>query len=516
MKAADLPTYYNICEILEHNLEHRGDKIALLSENGSFTFREVSEQVNRVGNALIRSGVQFGECVAILCPDRPEWVSVFFATAKIGGVALGLNTLLKTDEYDYILKDARVKVLVVHDSLKPLVEPIIKKHDTLIKVITVTDNKSIKCTTFTDWIDGEKSELDSATTHREDFCSLHYSSGTTGVPKGVLHMHKDYPLIALLSGVDLFGIAENDRTFSVAKLFFVYGIGGNLIFPWYVGASCVLYAGPPRQAAAVLKAISTFKPTVFVSVPTIYSAILSLPNFYKRFDIGSLRMCISAGEPLPLQTWNTWRDATEIEILDTIGCTETYHTFMANRPGEVRPGSSGKPIRGYDVRLVDDEGKDVQAGMVGNLMVRGESTALFYLHQSEKTRHSFRGEWLFTGDQYLQDKDGYYWHKGRVDDMLKVGGLWVSPMEIEEVLSGHDSVADCAVVGHYDNAGLLKPKAFVCLRNGVEPSDELFEQLVKLCAKTLDAHKRPRWLEFNNDLPRTSTGKLQRFKLREQ
>ena len=227
-------------------------------------------------------------------------------------------------------------------------------------------------------------------------------------------------------------------------------------------------------------------------------------------------MCISAGEPLPLQTWNTWRDTTEIEILDTIGCTETYHTFMANRPGEVRPGSSGKPIRGYDVRLVDDEGKDVQAGMIGNLMVRGESTALFYLHQSEKTRHSFRGEWLFTGDQYLQDKDGYYWHKGRVDDMLKVGGLWVSPMEIEEVLSGHDSVADCAVVGHYDNAGLLKPKAFVCLRNGVKPSDELFEQLVKLCAKTLDAHKRPRWLEFNNDLPRTSTGKLQRFKLREQ
>jgi acyl-coenzyme A synthetase/AMP-(fatty) acid ligase len=329
-------------------------------------------------------------------------------------------------------------------------------------------------------------------------------------------MHKDYPLIAQLSGVDLFGIAENDRTFSVAKLFFVYGIGGNLIFPWYVGASCVLYAGPPRQAAAVLKTITTFKPTVFVSVPTIYSAILSLPNFYKRYDIKSLRMCISAGEPLPLQTWNSWRDTTEIEILDTIGCTETYHTFMANRPGEIRPGSSGKPIRGYDVRLVDNEGKDVQAGMIGNLMVRGESTALFYLHQSEKTRHSFQGEWLFTGDQYLQDKDGYYWHKGRVDDMLKVGGLWVSPMEIEEVLSAHDSVADCAVVGHYDNAGLLKPKAFVCLRNGVEPSDELFEQLVKLCAKTLDAHKRPRWLEFNNDLPRTSTGKLQRFKLREQ
>ena len=516
MKAADLPTYYNICDILEHNIEPRGDKTALLSEQGCLTFREVSEQVNKVGNALIRSGVKFGECVAILCPDRPEWVSVFFATAKIGGIALGLNTLLKTDEYDHILKDARVKILVVHDSLLALVEPVIKKQDTLVEVIIVTDSKSTNYTTFAEWIESENSELDPATTHREDFCSLHYSSGTTGMPKGVLHMHKDYPLIAQLSGVDLFGISENDRTFSVAKLFFVYGIGGNLIFPWYVGASCVLYAGPTRQAPAVLKTIATFKPSIFVSVPTIYSAILSLPDFNERYDISSLRICMSAGEPLPAQTWNTWKDATGVEILDTIGCTETYHTFMANRPGEVRPGSSGKPIRGYDVKLVDDEGQDVDAGTVGNLMVRGESTALFYLHQSEKTRHSFRGEWLFTGDQYLQDTDGYYWHQGRVDDMLKVGGLWVSPMEIEEVLSMHDSVAECAVVGHYDGAGLLKPKAFVCLRNEFEPSDELFGQLLKLCAKNLEANKRPRWLVFINDLPRTSTGKLQRFKLREQ
>ena len=516
MKAADLPTYYNICDILEHNIEPRGDKTALLSEQGCLTFREVSEQVNKVGNALIRSGVKFGECVAILCPDRPEWVSVFFATAKIGGIALGLNTLLKIDEYDHILKDARVKILVVHDSLLALVEPIIKKQDTLVEVIIVTDGKSTNYTTFAEWIESENSELDPATTHREDFCSLHYSSGTTGMPKGVLHMHKDYPLIAQLSGVDLFGISENDRTFSVAKLFFVYGIGGNLIFPWYVGASCVLYAGPTRQAPAVLKTIATFKPSIFVSVPTIYSAILSLPDFNERYDISSLRICMSAGEPLPVQTWNTWKDATGVEILDTIGCTETYHTFMANRPGEVRPGSSGKPIRGYDVKLVDDEGQDVDAGTVGNLMVRGESTALFYLHQSEKTRHSFRGEWLFTGDQYLQDTDGYYWHQGRVDDMLKVGGLWVSPLEIEEVLSMHDSVAECAVVGHYDGAGLLKPKAFVCLKNKFEPSDELFGQLLKLCAKNLEANKRPRWLVFINDLPRTSTGKLQRFKLREQ
>ena len=516
MKASDLPINYNMCEILEHNLEHRADKTALLSEHGTMTFREVSNQVNQIGNALTRLGVRFGECVAILCPDRPEWVTTFFATTKIGGVVLGMNTLLTTEEYDYILKDARVRVLVIHDSLLELVEPILRNHNILSKVIVIGADEGANYTTFNDWIDSEDNKLEFERTHRDDFCSLHYSSGTTGMPKGVMHSHKDYPLIAQLSGVNLFGLTENDRTFSVAKLFFVYGIGGNLIFPWYVGASCVLNSGPPRQAAAVLKTIETFKPTIFVCVPTVYGAILSLPNFNERYDIGSLRMCMSAGEPLPVGVWNDWKDTTGIEILDTIGCTETYHTFMANRPGEVRPGSSGKPIAGYDVRLVDDEGKDVLDGVIGNLMVRGESTALFYLRQSEKTRYTFRGEWMFTGDQYLRDKDGFYWHQGRADDMLKVGGLWVSPTEIEEVLKEHVSVADCAVVGHYDNVGLLKPKAFVCLQDDVVPSDDLLGQLLKICAKKLDAHKRPRWLEFIGNLPRTATGKLQRFRLREQ
>ena len=515
MKAADLPTDYNMCEILEHNLKNRSDKTALWSQYGQLTFRQVSDQVNKVGNALTRLGIGFGECVAILCPDRPEWVSTFFATAKIGGVALGMNTMLSTEEYDYIFKDARVSVLVICENLLSLVEPILSNHKMLTKVIVIGAKENANYTSFANWINDEDTKLEAAQTHRDDFCSLHYSSGTTGMPKGVLHAHKDYPLIAQLSGVNFFGLTENDRTFSVAKLFFVYGIGGNLIFPWYVGASCVLYAGPPRQAAAVLKTIETYKPTIFVCVPTVYGAILSLPDFNKRYNIGSLRLCMSAGEPLPSGTWNAWKDASGIEILDTIGCTETYHTFMANRPGQVRPGSSGKPIGGYDVRLVDDKGQDVPTGVVGNLMVRGESTALFYLHQSEKTRHTFRGEWLFTGDQYLQDEDGYYWHQGRSDDMLKVGGLWVSPAEIENVLSAHEAVSECAVVGHYDQVGLLKPKAFVCLHDEVASSDEVLAELVKLCAKSLDAHKRPRWLEFIDELPRTATGKLQRFRLRE-
>jgi benzoate-CoA ligase family protein len=516
MKAADLPLYYNMCEILEHNLETRAEKTALFSTDGSMTFREVSSQVNQVGNALLRSRFRFGDCVAILSPDRPEWVTAFFAVAKVGGVALCLNTLLKTEDYDYILGDSRARMLIVHESLLGIIGPALSNHKTLERVVVIGDASDGSYTTFGDWIDGEQETLEAERTHRDDFCSLHYSSGTTGMPKGVLHAHKDYPLIAQLSGVDLFGLTEDDRTFSVAKLFFVYGMGGNLIFPWYVGASCVLYSGPPRQVAAVLKTIDTYKPTVFVSVPTVYGSILALPGFSERYDLGSIRMCLSAGEPLPVGAWQEWKDATELEILDTIGCTETYHTFMANRPGAIRPGSSGKPIDGYDVRLVDDDGADVPAGQVGHLMVCGETTALSYLHQYEKSRHTFRGKWLFTGDRYLMDEDGFYWHQGRGDDMLKVGGLWVSPPEVETALSEHAAVTECAVVGHFDDSGLLKPKAFVCLREDVEASDELLGELLKLCAGRLDAHKRPRWLTFVDELPRTATGKLQRFKLREQ
>ena len=515
MKAADLPTKYNMCEILEHNLHTRADKTAILSDDGNMTFREVSVQVNQIGNALLRSGIRFGEVVAIMSPDRPEWVTSFFAVAKIGGVALGMNTLLKAEEYDHILGDSRAQVLIVHDSMLDVIQPVLANHKTLKKVILIGDRENSDYTDFSDWIAGEPTTLEAEQTHRDDFCSLHYSSGTTGMPKGMMHAHKDYPLIAQLTGVDVLGMTENDRTFAVAKLFFVYGIGANLIFPWYVGASCVLYAGPPRQAAAVLKTIDAYKPTILVGVPTVYGAILALPKFNERYDLSTIRTCLSAGEALPASAWQSWKDATGLEILDTIGCTETYHTFMANVPGDIRPGSSGKPIAGYDVRLVDDVGIDVAQGEVGNLMVRGESTCLFYLHQSEKTRHTFRGEWLFTGDQYKMDEDGFYWHQGRSDDMMKVGGLWVSPTEIESLLSDHSSVSECAVVGAYDNAGLLKPKAFVCLTDGVEESNELLGELLKLCASKLDNYKRPRWVVFAEDLPRTATGKLQRFKLRD-
>ena len=513
MKAADLPTYYNICEILEHNLTTRGSKIGLLSASSTMTFNQISEQVNQIGNAFKKLGARFGDCVGILAPDSAEWVTSFFATAKIGAIALGMNTLLKPEEYDYILRDSRVRFLIVHESLLRLIEPVRDDHSTLEHVIVIGTPERNSDLSFTHWISDEPTSLDAETTHRDDFCSLHYSSGTTGPPKGIFHAHKDYPLIAQLSGVDLFGIQESDRTFSVAKLFFVYGIGANLIFPWYVGASCVFFSGSPRQVAGVLKTIETFEPTIFVSVPTVYSAILALPKFHQRYSLSSLRMCLSAGEALPVPAWHAWKDTTGLEILDTIGCTETYHTFLANRPGAIRPGSSGKPFAGYEVRLVDDDGQDVSQGTVGHLMVKGESVALFYLHQYEKSRETFRGEWLFTGDRYYVDEDGFYWHAGRGDDMLKIGGLWVSPIEIENVLNSHEAVLECAVIGQRDDAELIKPKAYVCLNEGYSDTSALLPELLKLCASALEAHKRPRWLEFVDALPRTATGKIQRFKL---
>ncbi len=313
--------------------------------------------------------------------------------------------------------------------------------------------------------------------------------------------------------VDLFGFAESDRTFSVAKLFFVYGIGANLIFPWYVGASCVLYGGSPRQITGVLRTIASYEPTIFVSVPTVYAAILALPRFEERYALHSLRMCLSAGEALPVPAWHSWKARTGLEILDTIGCTETYHTFLANRPGAIRPGSSGKPFPGYEVRIVDDDGQDVPQGEVGDLLVKGESVALSYLHQYDKSRETFRGEWLFTGDRYYVDEDGFYWHAGRGDDLLKVGGLWVSPIEIENVLLSHGTVHECAVIGQRDPAGFIKPKAFVCPAEAHCDPETLVPELIKLCTGALDAHKRPRWFELIDALPRTATGKVQRFKL---
>jgi benzoate-CoA ligase family protein len=498
-------------DILERNLAKRADKIALYSDSRNLTFRQAADEANQVGNALGALDIRMGEFVGILSPDVPEWVASFFGIMKIGAIAIGMNTLLKPHEYEYMLRDSRARALIVHAGLLPAVEPVLGNLPLLKHVIVIGQREGYQ--SYVSWIAPHSTTLEAAPTHRDDFCSLNYSSGTTGEPKGILHAHKDYPLTAQLWGVNVLGLHEDDRTFGVPKLFFAFGNGGNLIFPWYVGASVVLYAGSPRAASDIFATIARTQPTIVYNAPTGYAAALALENF-DDYDISSIRLCVSAGESLPAPVWQAWKQRTGIDIIDGIGSTENFHIFLSNRPGDIRPGSSGKPFEGYELKIVDDEGNQVPHGEVGNLLVKGESAALFYLHQDAKSRQTFRGEWLFTGDKYYVDDDGYYWHAGRSDDMLKVGGIWVSPVEVESTLISHPAVLESAVVGMTDQSELIKPKAFVTLKEGHAPSDALAQELIAYCAEKMAAYKRPRWIEFVSDLPKTATGKIQRFKLR--
>ncbi len=515
MKAADLPLYYNAVDILERNLATRADKVALLSDTRKeMTFREVSHEANQVGNALKKLGVRMGDFVAILSLDCPEWVASFFGIFKIGGVAVGINTLLKPHEYDYMLRDSRARVLIIHEALVPALDEIRAKPEFLEHVIVIGNAKRAGDLTYRDWIKSESAELKIAPTHRDDFCSLNYSSGTTGEPKGILHAHKDYPLTAQLWGVDVLGLRESDRTYGGAKLFFTFGLGGNLIFPWYAGASSVLFSGPPRIATNVFDVVTKFKPTILYNAPTGFAAMLAVPDFKMKYDLSSLRLCVSAGENLPAPIWEAWKKGTGLDIIDGIGSTENFHIFLSNRPGDIRPGSSGKPFAGYDLKIVDEEGNELPRGQVGNLLVKGETAAQFYLHQYSRSQRTFLGEWLNTGDKYYIDEDGYYWHAGRTDDMLKVGGIWVSPVEVESTLLSHAAVLECAVIGRADQQNLVKPYAYVVLKEGYTGSDKMKDELIAYCREKMADYKRPRWIEFLPELPKTATGKIQRFKLR--
>ena len=361
-KASEVPPHYNAVDILERNLAERADKVALYSPERAMTFRQVSNEANQVGNALKKLGIRLGDFVGLLSLDGPAWVTTFFGALKLGAVAVGLNTALTPQEYAYILRDCRARVLIIHESLLPAIEGIRDEQRFLERVIVIGSPARSGDLAYRDWIYGEAAALEAAPTHRDDLCTLNYSSGTTGEPKGIPHAHKDLPLSAQLYGVDAIGLCEVDRTFSVAKLFFTYGLGNNLVYPWYLGASVVLSPAPPRVAANVLEAIDRFKPTVLNGVPTNYAAMLAVEDFTEKYDLSSLRMCVSAGEALPVPVWQAWKKHTGLEIVEGIGTVENFALFLTNRPGDNRPGSTGKPVEGYEIRLVDDEGNPVAQG----------------------------------------------------------------------------------------------------------------------------------------------------------
>jgi benzoate-CoA ligase family protein len=450
--------------------------------------------------------------VGLILPDSPEFVATFLGAVKIGAVPVTLSTLLTTGDYAYLLADCRARVLVVHSGLLPIVEPILGTLPRLRHVIVAGDAPPATIS-LASLMEGASDDLEAEPTSADDMCFWQYSSGTTGAPKAVVHLHRNAIAPADLHGRHVAAITPADRVFSVAKLFFSYGLNNSLVVPLRHGASTVLLASRP-EPNAVFASIAAERPTVFYGVPTAYAALLAAAEGGASCDLSSVRACISAGEALPRPLFERWKARFGLEILDGIGSTEIGYIAISNVTGRARPGTSGQVIPGYDAKVVDGDGAAVGRGVVGDLMVRGPSTALGYWNRRDATKRAFRGDWVFTGDRYSVSDDGYYTHHGRSDDLLKVGGIWVSPLEVETALLEHPAVQECAVVGREDADGLVKPSAFVVLKEAAAPVNGLAEELRAFVKDRLAPYKSPRWIEFVPELPRTSTGKIQRFKLR--
>ncbi|HKA51540.1 MAG TPA: benzoate-CoA ligase family protein [Candidatus Dormibacteraeota bacterium] len=514
---AELPLRYNAgADLLDGNLEAgRGDKIAIRATDGAEqTYAEVAAGANRMGNALREHGVEIENRVLIAALDCPEFVATFFGAIKLGAVPVPVNTNLKAQDYAYLLNDSRAKVAVVSASLVDAFRQVGKL--THLRHLVVIGDAQPGELSFAEITETASDTLDPADTSRDDMCFWLYSSGTTGFPKGVVHLQHDMRYVVENYGKPVLRIAEADVTFSIAKLYFAYGLGNALYMPFGVGASTVLLAGSPAPAT-VLDVVRHFRPTIYYGVPTSYANVLAAdPEVWANADFGSVRICVSAGEPLAGSILARWKARTGADILDGIGSTECCHIFISNKIDDVRPDCSGTVVPGYEVRIIDDTGDDVQPGEVGSLLVKGDSICSSYWNQHDRTKRTIRGEWIDTGDKYLHDADGYFRYQGRSDDMLKVGGIFVSPTEVEAVVNAHDAVLECAVVGVIDEQRLVRPEAYVVLKPGRAATVELEEELRQHVRERLAHFKCPRDFHFVDELPKTATGKIQRFKLREQ
>jgi benzoate-CoA ligase len=501
----ELPRDYNAAvDLIGRNLAAgRAGKVAYIDDAGSCTYGQLAERVDRAANALRALGIEREQRIAIAMLDSADWVAVFLGAIKAGIVPVAMNTLLTPADYEYQLKDSRARALFVS-------EPLLKSFEGL----ECPDLRHrISSLQLKELFQKASPKAQAAATTRDDMCFWLYSSGSTGAPKGTVHLHSHLIATAELYAIPVLGIREPDVVFSAAKLFFAYGLGNALTFPMAVGATTVLMAERPTPDA-VFKRLVEKRPTIFYGVPTLYAALLASPAFPDKSRI-ALRVCTSAGEALPKNLGERWTERTGVEILDGIGSTEMLHIFISNRPGEVRYGTTGKPVPGYQVRLVDDQGGVIaKAGEMGELQISGPTSAIMYWNQREKTKTTFQGPWTRSGDKYTVDEDGYYTYGGRSDDMLKVSGIYVSPVEVEAALVTHDAVLEAAVVGKEDEQKLVKPKAYVVLKTGNSPSEELKQALQQHVKSRLAPHKYPRWIEFMTDLPKTATGKIQRFKLR--
>jgi len=441
-----------------------------------------------------------------------DFPAVFLGAIKAGIVPVAANTLLTTADYKFMLEDSRARALVVSEALLPNFAPILGNLPSLKHVI-VSGKDAHGHLLLQELGQNAAPRLEAAPTTSDDVCFWLYSSGSTGTPKGTVHIHSSLIQTAELYAMPILGIRESDVVFSAAKLFFAYGLGNALSFPLAVGATAVLMGERPTPAA-VFRRLKEHRPTIFYGVPTLFGALLASPDLPRREDV-AMRVCASAGEALPAEIGKRWTEHFGVEILDGIGSTEMLHIFISNYPGEVKYGTTGKPVPGYDIRLVDDDGHVIETrGEMGELQVRGPTAAIMYWNNRERTRETFLGEWTRSGDKYVQDEDGYFVYCGRRDDMLKVGGIYVSPFEVEGALCTHTDVLEAAVVAWPDEDELIKPKAFVVLKSADNACEELARALQEHVKTALAPYKYPRWIEFRAELPKTATGKIQRFKLR--
>jgi benzoate-CoA ligase family protein len=510
-----VPDRFNIADYLVDRQvrEGGGGRTAILCGDETITYAQVADRSNRLANGLRSLGVRREERVLLLLLDSPAFVYSFFGAQKIGAVPIPTNTLLKSQDYRYMLNDSRARVAIVSAPLLPQLSAIPRRDLPFLEHIVVDDAIHTDLVGFNQLL-ASPAELDTETTSKDDAAFWLYSSGTTGFPKGAVHLHHDILHTVVCYAQGVLGITAADRTFSVAKLFFAYGLGNALTFPFAVGATTILWPGPPTPAN-VYAQIERYRPTLFYSVPTNYGQLLAHKREGADFDLSSIRHAVSAGEALPKTLYERFKERFGVEILDGIGSTEILHIFISNRPGRVRPGSAGQLVPGYEARIVDETGADVPDATVGNLLIKGDSTCAFYWNKHERTKDTIEGHWIRTGDKFSRDADGYYWYAGRADDMLKVGGIWVSPVEIENTLVEHPAVQEAGVIGRRDADNLEKPMAYVVLAAGQAPSPELARELQDFVRAKIAEYKRPRWIEFVEALPKTATGKTQRFKLRE-
>ena len=499
-----------------HIVEERGESVAIECGDRRLTYRDLQEQVNRAGTALKNElGVRPEERVVLLMLDVPEMIAAFFGAIKIGAVPVPVNTRWTAAEYEYVLRDSAARVIMLSDTLQTEAIKAIRACSSVRHVVVAgADLDDARAIRLEKLLADSSAVLEAEPTSRDAPAFWLYSSGTTGRPKGCVHLQHDMAVCADNYARGVLGIREQDRCFSVAKLFFAYGLGNSMYFPLSVGATSILWPGAVTPAV-VFDIVERYRPTLFFSVPTHYAMLLSHTAAEREFDLSSVRCAVSAGEALPPALFHRFRERFGVEILDGIGSTEVLHIFISNQPGRARPGSSGLLVPGYEARLVDENGQTVPQGELGDLIVRGDSTCAFYWNRHEQTKDTIAGHWIRTGDKYQQDEDGYFWFAGRSDDMLKVGGIWVSPAEVEHLLLEHPAVQACAVTGREDRDGLVKPVAHVVVREGIAPGAELGGELQQFARQRLAEYKRPRWIEFVDALPVTATGKIQRFKLRQ-